>query len=76
MFSDKAKTIGAKVLNLLKDDEWKNIRNIVTPTFTSGKLKNMEHLVDQCVDTFLDILSKKAELGEDVDIKKSVETVK
>ena len=34
-----------KFMTVLKDDEWKNVRSIVTSTFTSGKLKELMKLV-------------------------------
>ncbi|XP_026678357.1 cytochrome P450 9e2-like, partial [Diaphorina citri] len=32
----------------LKGNEWKQVRQIMTPAFTSGKLKQMHSLVEQC----------------------------
>lgn len=31
-----------KLLTVLKDDEWKNVRAILTTSFTSGKLKSVK----------------------------------
>jgi cytochrome P450 len=34
-----------KFLIFLKDDEWKNVRSIVSGTFTSGKLKTVHNSI-------------------------------
>jgi len=28
-------------VNILKDEEWKSARNVITPTFTGGKLRKV-----------------------------------
>jgi len=49
-------------------DIWKRIRPIVSPTFSSGKLKQMLQYVDKSVDTFVQILSESSRNDEVVDV--------
>ena len=50
-------------LNLLeaKDETWKRIRNILTPTFSAGKMKLMVPLIENCCDTLMKKLEKVAD---------------
>jgi hypothetical protein len=36
-------------ITMLKDDEWKNVRSIISATFTSGKLKSVSSLKLMCI---------------------------
>lgn len=62
--------VANKMLTELEDDEWKRVRSLVTPTFTSGKLKGMSPLMMKCIGKLNDYLgnlidqsnSAKAEL--------------
>nr|QST15053.1 CYP361B1 protein [Diaphanosoma celebensis] len=51
---------GLPTLLSLRDQRWKDIRHILTPTFSSLKLKLMMPLVGQCVDEMMDILQEKS----------------
>ncbi len=35
------------MLTMLKGDKWKQVRSILSPVFTSGKLKAMEPLINK-----------------------------
>ncbi|XP_066602052.1 cytochrome P450 9e2-like [Prorops nasuta] len=51
----------------LKDDEWKGMRNMLSPAFTSSKIKSMYKLMLECADNFAKVVAKDAEErpGED-----------
>ncbi|CAF1252202.1 unnamed protein product [Rotaria magnacalcarata] len=48
----------------LKDEEWKNARSIVSPTFSSAKLKAMYTLMNEVGDTYRDRLLEYADKQE------------
>ncbi len=52
-----------------RGDDWKRIRSIVSPTFTSGKMKRMYPSIRECVTELLDNLETYANEGKDVNIK-------
>nr|QST15043.1 CYP360A3 protein [Diaphanosoma celebensis] len=49
-----------KMISLIRDDEWKEVRSSVSPTFTTGKIKRMSVLIKRCSDLLADKLMKAA----------------
>ncbi|XP_040836340.1 cytochrome P450 3A6-like isoform X1 [Ochotona curzoniae] len=52
-----------------KDEEWKRLRTLVTPTFTSGRLKEMLPIIAQYGDVLVKNLSQEAEKGKPINVK-------
>ena len=55
--------VGDDVFNA-KDENWKRIRNTLTPTFSAGKMKLMVPLIEKSCDTLLEKLKEIADSGE------------
>lgn len=69
---DEKNPIGTNLVNL-QDEEWKNLRSKLTPTFTSGKIKMMFELVTQVADRLVDTIDKEKKLdGGAVEIKSTM----
>ncbi|CAG2163284.1 unnamed protein product [Oppiella nova] len=61
----------SKGLFFLKgDDNWKRIRNIITPAFTSGKLRAMMGHISDASDRFVNMLVKYERTGKSIDMQK------
>ena len=58
-------------LLLLESDNWKRVRTITGPSFTSGKLRAMVPLMEKCVDKFVAYFDKVIQEKDGVvDVKK------
>ncbi|XP_075851431.1 cytochrome P450 3A4-like [Microcebus murinus] len=56
-------------ITLSEDEEWKRIRALLSPTFTSGKLKEMFTIMSQYADVLVRNLRQEAEKGNTVSLK-------
>ncbi|CAG2102536.1 unnamed protein product [Medioppia subpectinata] len=64
--------ISQSIFFLPGNDQWKRIRSIMTPAFSSGKLKAMMSHISDYSDTFLINLDKYAKSGEAFNIRDMV----
>ncbi|CAL1280345.1 unnamed protein product [Larinioides sclopetarius] len=62
--------ITENMLQLLEGEDWKRVRTIITPTFTTGKIKRMMSIFTSCSKVLVENFRKFAEKGEPVDTKK------
>lgn len=54
----------------LEDDHWRRVRAVLSPTFTSAKMRRMTRLLNQCADDLLDSFNEWLEAGkQQVDLK-------
>lgn len=50
-------------------EDWKRIRSIITPAFTSGKLRDMCQPIETIIDKFVENLKREANTGQEFNIK-------
>ncbi|KAL1492263.1 hypothetical protein ABEB36_012738 [Hypothenemus hampei] len=53
----------------IRNPEWKSLRQKLTPTLTSGKMKIMFDGVLKCSNYMIDSLQKDAQIGSDINIR-------
>lgn len=60
----------ASCLLELRGDEWKRVRSVLNPTFSSVKIKQMSPIVRGCLDTTMQVLEERCRSGLPVDMLK------
>ena len=48
-------------LNNARGTFWKFLRAVLTPTFSTGKIRSMQPVIGRCLEDFSDVLKEKAE---------------
>ncbi|KAK7806223.1 hypothetical protein U0070_008886, partial [Myodes glareolus] len=61
--------IMSKSISISKDEEWKRLRALLSPTFTSGKLKEMFPIIEQYGDILVKYLRREGEKGKPLNMK-------
>uniref|UniRef100_H0WP86 unspecific monooxygenase n=1 Tax=Otolemur garnettii TaxID=30611 RepID=H0WP86_OTOGA len=56
-------------ISISEDEEWKRIRALLSPTFTSGKLKEMFPIMSQYADVLVRNLRQEADKGKTITLK-------
>ncbi|XP_022082457.1 uncharacterized protein LOC110974856 [Acanthaster planci] len=56
-------------LTRLDDEEWKEIRNVITPSFSASKMKRMSAMINECCDTMVTNFSRSRAGGKAVDCR-------
>nr|XP_034195958.1 cytochrome P450 9e2-like [Osmia lignaria] len=56
-------------LSALRGDEWREMRRLLSPSFTSMKMKIMYHLMRDCANDFTDFIANQSKHGKVFDIK-------
>ncbi|XP_037054366.1 cytochrome P450 3A9-like isoform X3 [Peromyscus leucopus] len=55
-----------KSITTSENEEWKRIRSLLTPAFSSGKLKEMFHIIQEYGDLLVKNMSREVEKGKSV----------
>ncbi|XP_070617452.1 cytochrome P450 3A9-like [Erythrolamprus reginae] len=56
-------------VSMTRDEQWKRIRTVLSPTFTSGKLKEMFPIIKHYGEILIQNVQKKMENNEPIDVK-------
>ncbi|GBN36076.1 Cytochrome P450 3A25, partial [Araneus ventricosus] len=67
---DSGDPVMDKNVLIVTGEDWKRIRTIMTPTFSTGKIKRMMHIFKECSETVIQNFKKASENGEPVELKR------
>ncbi|GIY36641.1 cytochrome P450 3A6, partial [Caerostris darwini] len=57
------------MLSIIRGEDWKRVRTIITPTFTTGKIKRMLSIFKDCANTLVNNMKANAEQGKPANAK-------
>lgn len=66
---DQPGSIMSNVLSNKRGDDWKDLRSLMSPTFSTGKMRGMYHLVCEKVHSLVSFCLKNAANNRPVDMK-------
>ncbi|RWS00340.1 cytochrome P450 monooxygenase-like protein [Dinothrombium tinctorium] len=66
---DSIKQIGGKMLFTLRHDDWRRVRAIVSPSFSTAKLKALIETMNGAVSTLISNVEKAVKNNQTVDMK-------
>ncbi|XP_029651672.1 cytochrome P450 3A8 [Octopus sinensis] len=66
----EADEISSVELASAKDEHWKYLRTVLTPSFTSHQMRAMNTMIQTCADNLVGNIDKLAENGEVTEVKK------
>ncbi|CAG2101453.1 unnamed protein product [Medioppia subpectinata] len=77
VFSDRSDMKSGDPLNdrslfNLMGNEWKAMRSVISPTFSSGKMRSMHPIIIDCVHRLDQYLETKAINGDELDVKRAM----
>jgi len=58
-----------KSIFLLETQDWKRCRSIISPTFSSAKMRKLSPIVRNCLNNYLNHLQSLAEQKSNIDLK-------
>ncbi|OQV25021.1 Cytochrome P450 3A9 [Hypsibius exemplaris] len=59
---------GASSLTSLRGNRWKRVRNVISPTFTTKKIREMSKCMNAAASTFISVLDQRAAESTEFDI--------
>lgn len=70
--NEEVDRMASKNLFGLKGDHWREMRKLLSPAFTSSKLKTMFHLMCQCADNFSTCMANNSKVGKTINVKEEM----
>lgn len=59
----------SKMITVMNGEDWKRVRCIVSPCFTSRRMRQISHIINECSENVIQIFEKHHAKGEPVDVK-------
>ncbi|XP_076625105.1 cytochrome P450 9e2-like [Colletes latitarsis] len=69
MGNEDVDPLSGKGLFFLRGDRWREMRKLLSPAFTSGKMKIMFNLVSDCADRFTEHVATESQEGKVFELK-------